>query len=55
VPKNLALLSAGFMELPAGLHSKQQFVKSTHPGMWFQSQALWLWFKGTRKGKVIRA
>ena len=31
VPENLAFSSAGFMELPAGLHGKQQFVKVSTP------------------------
>ena len=39
VPKNLAFSSVGFMELPAGLYSRQQLKWSRHHQTWFQSGA----------------
>jgi hypothetical protein len=54
VPKSLVFYRIGLMELPAAPHG-EQFDRSAHRPMLFQSDALWLRFKGTRKRKVIEA
>ena len=54
VPKSLEFYPMKLMELPAAPHG-EQFDGPTHLRMLFQSVALWLRFKGSRKAKVTEA